>query len=159
MPCGYGAERAASEAYQYADRLAAPAARAVDASSYFSRPGPRLVDGIELLAHVLHPDRVARRRPAAWSSWSCRRDGRMKHAEHQRRVDGTPQECFDALLDYESFPDWQRAVKAVEVSRDDDGRGRDVEFEIDAKVRTIRYGCATRTSRRTGSRGTTWRAT
>jgi len=31
---------------------------AVDASSYFSRPGPRLVDGIELLAHLLHPGSV-----------------------------------------------------------------------------------------------------
>jgi iron complex transport system substrate-binding protein len=31
---------------------------AVDAAAYFSRPGPRLVDGLELLAHVLHPDRV-----------------------------------------------------------------------------------------------------
>jgi hypothetical protein len=31
---------------------------AVDASAYFSRPGPRLIDGLELLAHVLHPDRV-----------------------------------------------------------------------------------------------------
>jgi len=31
---------------------------AVDASSYFSRPGPRLVDGVELLGHLLHPDRV-----------------------------------------------------------------------------------------------------
>jgi iron complex transport system substrate-binding protein len=31
---------------------------AVDASSYFSRPGPRLTDGVELLAHILHPDRV-----------------------------------------------------------------------------------------------------
>jgi len=27
---------------------------AVDASAYFSRPGPRLVDGLELLAHILH---------------------------------------------------------------------------------------------------------
>jgi iron complex transport system substrate-binding protein len=32
---------------------------AVDAAAYFSRPGPRLVDGIELLAHVLHPSLVA----------------------------------------------------------------------------------------------------
>ena len=31
---------------------------AVDATGTFSRPGPRLVDGLELLAHVLHPDRV-----------------------------------------------------------------------------------------------------
>jgi iron complex transport system substrate-binding protein len=61
MPCGYGADRAATEAYQHADRIGGLGAErvvAVDASSYFSRPGPRLVDGIELLAHVLHPDRV-----------------------------------------------------------------------------------------------------
>jgi iron complex transport system substrate-binding protein len=61
MPCGYGADRAAAEAYQHADRIAGLGADrvvAVDASSYFSRPGPRLVDGVELLAHVLHPDLV-----------------------------------------------------------------------------------------------------
>src|SRR3954462_3485583 len=61
MPCGYGADRAAAEAYQYADRLARLGASrvvAVDASPYFSRPGPRLVDGVEVLAHVLHPDLI-----------------------------------------------------------------------------------------------------
>ena len=61
MPCGYDAARAAEEARAYADRLAALGARtvvAVDAAAYFSRPGPRLVDGLELLAHVLHPERV-----------------------------------------------------------------------------------------------------
>ena len=60
MPCGYGTERAAAEALERHDRLAALGARlaAVDASSYFSRPGPRLVEGIELLAHLLHPGRV-----------------------------------------------------------------------------------------------------
>ena len=31
---------------------------AVDASAYFSRPGPRLVDGLELMAHILHPGLV-----------------------------------------------------------------------------------------------------
>ena len=61
MPCGYDAERAHEEAESYADELAGlGAARvvAVDASAYFSRPGPRLVDGLELMAHILHPDRV-----------------------------------------------------------------------------------------------------
>jgi iron complex transport system substrate-binding protein len=61
MPCGYGTERAAAETRDHLDRIAATGARrviAVDASSYFSRPGPRLVDGVELLAHVLHPERV-----------------------------------------------------------------------------------------------------
>ena len=59
MPCGYDAERAAEEAYDYAEELDELGARrvvAVDAAAYFSRPGPRLVDGLELLAHVLHPD-------------------------------------------------------------------------------------------------------
>jgi iron complex transport system substrate-binding protein len=58
MPCGYGA---ASEAFEHAARLAALGADrvvAVDASAYFSRPGPRLVDGVELLAHVLHPELI-----------------------------------------------------------------------------------------------------
>jgi uncharacterized membrane protein len=64
----------------------------------------------------------------------------LKRAEQQVVVEGTPQQCFDALLDYESFPEWQRAVKSVEVvKRDEEGRGRDVAFEIDAKVRTIHY--------------------
>jgi iron complex transport system substrate-binding protein len=61
MPCGYDAERAAEEAYEYADELAELGARrvvAVDAAAYFSRPGPRLIDGLELLGHVLHPDRL-----------------------------------------------------------------------------------------------------
>ncbi len=31
---------------------------AVNASAYFSRPGPRLIDGLELLAHILHPEQV-----------------------------------------------------------------------------------------------------
>ena len=35
-----------------------PRVVAVDASAYFSRPGPRLVDGLELMAHILHPDLV-----------------------------------------------------------------------------------------------------
>jgi iron complex transport system substrate-binding protein len=28
----------------------------VDANATFSRPGPRVVDGVEVLAHLLHPD-------------------------------------------------------------------------------------------------------
>jgi iron complex transport system substrate-binding protein len=61
MPCGYDGERALEEARTYADELRATGAKrivAVDAAAYFSRPGPRLVDGLELMAHVLHPDLV-----------------------------------------------------------------------------------------------------
>lgn len=59
MPCGYDAARAREEALTYADRLAAVGAGevvAVDAAAYFSRPGPRLIDGLELMAHILHPE-------------------------------------------------------------------------------------------------------
>jgi iron complex transport system substrate-binding protein len=59
MPCGYDAPRARAEALAHAGRLRELGAErvvAVDAAAYFSRPGPRLLDGLELLAHVLHPD-------------------------------------------------------------------------------------------------------
>jgi iron complex transport system substrate-binding protein len=61
MPCGYDAPRALTEAMSYAEKLGALDARrivAVDASAYFSRPGPRLIDGLELLAHILHPEQL-----------------------------------------------------------------------------------------------------
>jgi iron complex transport system substrate-binding protein len=61
MPCGWDAERAVEEVQEHAlELVAAEPARvwAVDAASSFSRPGPRLVEGTELLAHLLHPDRV-----------------------------------------------------------------------------------------------------
>jgi iron complex transport system substrate-binding protein len=60
MPCGLYAEGAAAETLRHRARLEALDARvvAVDAAAYFSRPGPRLVDGIELLGHLLHPHSV-----------------------------------------------------------------------------------------------------
>jgi iron complex transport system substrate-binding protein len=68
MPCGYGAEIAHREAEMHRDELVAVGAGevvAVDASAYFSRPGPRLVDGLELLAHILHPELVPEARGEA----------------------------------------------------------------------------------------------
>lgn len=51
-----------------------------------------------------------------------------------------PQACFDALTDYERLPEWQAAVKHVSVlERDDRGRGTVVEYEVDAKVKTVKY--------------------
>jgi iron complex transport system substrate-binding protein len=63
MPCGYSVERTVNElrrAGQPGDawRRACkqrPNLYVVDAASFFSRPGPRLVDGVELLAAILHP--------------------------------------------------------------------------------------------------------
>jgi len=63
-----------------------------------------------------------------------------KRAERQIVVQGTPQQCFDALLDFDSYPDWQQAVTDCEVqSRDGKGRGQRVFFEVDANVRRISY--------------------
>jgi iron complex transport system substrate-binding protein len=61
MPCGYDAQRSYDEALAHADALRIVGAErvvAVDAAAYFSRPGPRLVDGLELMGHILHPDLV-----------------------------------------------------------------------------------------------------
>ncbi|MFI4992525.1 MAG: cobalamin-binding protein [Solirubrobacterales bacterium] len=61
MPCGYDAARAHEEALAHTGELAILGAQrvvAVNASAYFSRPGPRLIDGLQLLAHIFHPERV-----------------------------------------------------------------------------------------------------
>ncbi len=61
MPCGLYVEDAAEQALgrlEEIDRLGAERLVAVDAAGSFSRPGPRLVDGAELLGHLLHPERV-----------------------------------------------------------------------------------------------------
>ena len=63
-PCGFDAKRGLQEVHLLASREgweALPAAQrqhvyVVDASSYFSRSGPRLVDGLEIMAEILHPE-------------------------------------------------------------------------------------------------------
>jgi len=64
MPCGFNLH----QVLELTPKLSArsgwqelPAAQqgrvyAVDASSYFARPGPRVVEGTQLLAHMIHPD-------------------------------------------------------------------------------------------------------
>jgi iron complex transport system substrate-binding protein len=72
MPCGYNLARAVSEFRMgllppVSDLFPAVRDRrvfALDANSYFSRPGPRLADGVALLAHILHPDLMASGFPA-----------------------------------------------------------------------------------------------
>lgn len=64
MPCGYYLEEAEEEGarlFEHHDFADTPAARngnvfAVDATSFFSRPGPRIVDGLEILAWAVHPE-------------------------------------------------------------------------------------------------------
>jgi iron complex transport system substrate-binding protein len=65
MPCGFDTDRAVEEAGRVLPGLPGwgdlPAVRegqvwAVDANSHFSRPAPRLVEGVEILARILHPE-------------------------------------------------------------------------------------------------------
>jgi len=66
MPCGFAIARTKSELHRLTSRpgwTTLPAVIqnrvfAVDAAAYFSRPGPRLVGGVEILASLFHPDRV-----------------------------------------------------------------------------------------------------
>jgi iron complex transport system substrate-binding protein len=63
-PCGFNLDQTierAAELTSYAGWSDLPAVRqnrvyAVDANSYFARPGPRVVEGTELLAHLIHPE-------------------------------------------------------------------------------------------------------
>jgi len=63
-PCGFDLQKVVEQAPQLFTNPGwsnLPAVRegrvyAVDANSYFARPGPRVVDGTELLAHLIHPD-------------------------------------------------------------------------------------------------------
>jgi iron complex transport system substrate-binding protein len=73
MPCGFNLEQTMKQiwsafAYQRSDAarqfFELPAVRhgrvyAVDANSYFARPGPRVVEGAELLARLIHPELFA----------------------------------------------------------------------------------------------------
>lgn len=77
MPCGYGLAASVEDANRHADRLARVAPRAiaegrsfvVDGSSFFNRSGPRAVDGVEILAGLLHPDAWPAPDPAAAAVW------------------------------------------------------------------------------------------
>jgi iron complex transport system substrate-binding protein len=70
MPCGLTAPESAEQATAYAELLTGLGAAdiwAVDAAATFSRPGPRLVEGVELLAHLLHPERAGAPKGLEWS--------------------------------------------------------------------------------------------
>lgn len=54
-PCGYDLPRA-REAAKSIPRIPGARIIAVDANAYFARPGPRVAEGIELLAHLFHPE-------------------------------------------------------------------------------------------------------
>ncbi len=72
MPCGYSIKRTMEELRELGQKAEEwtgamdrwPDLYVVDAASYFSRPGPRLIDGVELLADIFHPCSETRLDPA-----------------------------------------------------------------------------------------------
>jgi len=64
MPCGFGVDRASedvpllakNEGWRSIAAVKSGAVFAADGSAYYSRPGPRLVEGLELLSRMIHPD-------------------------------------------------------------------------------------------------------
>ena len=77
MPCGFGLTAARRAATEQAGLLSDLAPRAieegrafvVDASSYFNRSGPRVVEGVEILASLLHPELVGLPPAGAAATW------------------------------------------------------------------------------------------
>ena len=67
MPCGFDLERTCNEMYWLTDRPEWPKLRAVkagqvflaDGNQYFNRPGPRLLESLQILAEILHPETFA----------------------------------------------------------------------------------------------------
>jgi iron complex transport system substrate-binding protein len=60
-PCGFHLDAAAQQAATLVPRFPNAAVWAIDADGLVVRPGPRLVDGVEAIAAILHPDRVPAR--------------------------------------------------------------------------------------------------
>ena len=64
----------------------------------------------------------------------------LNWAEHTVEIAAPIETCFAAIIDYETFPKWQRAVVDTEVlDWDAKGRGKRVRLFVDAKVRKVDY--------------------
>jgi ribosome-associated toxin RatA of RatAB toxin-antitoxin module len=58
----------------------------------------------------------------------------------EAHVAASPEQCFDAMTDYDQLADWQGAVVSCQVlDRDEQGRGRRVRYEVDARLRKVSY--------------------
>jgi uncharacterized membrane protein len=61
-------------------------------------------------------------------------------ANERIRIDASPQRCYEVATDFEQYPKWAKDVKQAKVlERDDEGRGRKVEYRAAAMGRSIRY--------------------
>lgn len=64
----------------------------------------------------------------------------IHRAEQTIEIPGATEECFAAITDYETFPEWQEAVVSTAVLEHyPDGLGKLVEVTADAKFREVTY--------------------
>ena len=55
-------------------------------------------------------------------------------------VEASAQAVFEVATDFEAYPDWNANINKVEVKETDgEGRGTKVFYEVDAKVKVVRY--------------------
>jgi iron complex transport system substrate-binding protein len=100
MPCGYGLEGARDDADRHSEHLIRTAPRAidegrafvVDGSAYFNRSGPRIVDGIEILAALFHgeqfPDYDVEGCAAPWRPALSRQPGAGRPSSEPHETKG-----------------------------------------------------------------------
>jgi ribosome-associated toxin RatA of RatAB toxin-antitoxin module len=65
----------------------------------------------------------------------------LQWAENTIEIAASPEQVFDAITDYETFPEWQSAVLGTEVTerQKKTGLGEVVKYDVDGKIRTIHY--------------------
>ena len=63
-----------------------------------------------------------------------------EQASQRAIIAASPQELFDVVTDFDRYTDWIRDLKSVEVvSRDDEGRAREVQYRAAAMGRSTSY--------------------
>jgi ribosome-associated toxin RatA of RatAB toxin-antitoxin module len=64
----------------------------------------------------------------------------ISRAEQSLDIAAPPDACYEAIVDFETYPEWQRAVIGTEVlERHADGLGKLVRLTVDAKLRRVVY--------------------
>ena len=55
-------------------------------------------------------------------------------------INASAEEIFGVATDFESYPEWNPAIKSVEIlERDAEGRGTRVQWEVDARIKVLKY--------------------
>jgi hypothetical protein len=64
----------------------------------------------------------------------------INRAEQSLEIEAPPEACFESIVDFETYPEWQAAVIGAEIlERYDDGLGKLVRLRVDAKFRHVVY--------------------